>query len=83
MLPYLTSWAGDACYFTSASDGYSMFALIPCSGYYSGASLEVRFVALLHTFFTLLSSASFMYNRQNELYIFLKRKVHFFSRFFA
>ena len=48
MLPYLTSWAGDACYFTSASDGYSMFALIPCSGYYSGAALVVRSVALLH-----------------------------------
>ncbi len=48
MLPYLTSWAADACYFTSASDGYSMFALIPCSGDYSGAALVVRSVALLH-----------------------------------
>ena len=37
---------------------YSMFALYPRSGYYSGASLEVRSVALLHTFFTLLSSTS-------------------------
>ncbi len=36
---------------------YSMFALYPRSEYYSGASLEVRSVALLHTFFTLLSSA--------------------------
>ena len=29
---------------------YSMFALYPCSWYYSGAALEVRSVALLHTF---------------------------------
>ena len=37
---------------------YSMFALYPRSGYYSDASFEVRSVALLNTFFTLLSSTS-------------------------
>lgn len=37
---------------------FSMFALYPRSGYYSGAALEVRSIALLHTFFTLLSSAA-------------------------
>ena len=30
---------------------FSMFVLYPRSGYYSGAALEVRSVALLHTFF--------------------------------
>ena len=37
-----------ACHFRGFFAFYSMFALIPRSGYYSGASLGVRFIALLH-----------------------------------
>ena len=37
---------------------FSLFALYPRSGYYSGAALEVRRNALLYTFFTLLCSAA-------------------------
>ena len=49
MSPYLTSWAADAPLFTlSEAAIYSMFALSPHSGDYSGAALVVRSVALLH-----------------------------------
>lgn len=53
---------------------FSMFALYPRSGYYSGAALEVRSVALLHTFFTLLSSAGFMCDCASHAK--LRAKIH-------
>ena len=45
-------WRSLASYFIC-----SMFALIPRSGYYSGAALGVRFIALLHPILRLRSDA--------------------------